>query len=238
VEELVVAHSGSRSGAQLVLGAACWILALHNLAIEPIVAAAWPTPYSYSENAVSDLGITTCGPFENPGRGSVYVCSPRYALWNASLVAFGLLIIAGAILTRRAWPERRSTIVGLTLLAVAGAGVILIGLVPANVNLAVHGIAGLVEFVGQNVAMLVLAVATWGTQRWLAVFSLVCAAVGLAATVLFFSGQHLGLGVGGMERLAVNPFAAWLAVVGIWLLCSRWRRGRRRETAGRPATGR
>jgi len=77
--------------------------------------------------------------------------------------------------------------------------------------------------------MLVLTVATWGGQRWLAVFSLVCAAVGLAATVLFFSGQHLGLGLGGMERLAVNPFTAWLAVFGVWLLVcyARTERGRK-----------
>jgi len=127
-------HPWSRPGTQLAVGAVCWILALQNLIAEPIVAAAWPTSYSFSENAISDLGITSCGPFELPDGSSAYVCSPRHALMNGSFVAFGLLVIAGAILTRRAWPRRRSTTVGLTLVGLAGAGVIVIGLVPANVT--------------------------------------------------------------------------------------------------------
>ncbi|QYC41999.1 hypothetical protein Nocox_21975 [Nonomuraea coxensis DSM 45129] len=216
-------ESAARRGVRI--GAVCWIAALHNLVVELLVAAAWPSPYSFARNAISDLGNTACGPFEQIDGSTLQVCSPLHWLMNGSFVAYGLLVVAGAVLTRRAWPARRSATAGLVLLAVSGAGVIVVGLVPENADLALHSVPALIGFVAQNAAMVALGVATTRSAPWLSRFSVACGAAGLAATVLLLVGIDLGLGSGGMERVAANPLTLWLLVTGLWLL--------RHGTAGR-----
>ncbi|MEV4290508.1 hypothetical protein AB0K40_33800 [Nonomuraea bangladeshensis] len=39
---------------------------------------------------------------------------------NGSFAVYGLLVVAGAVLTRRAWPATRPATAGLSLLALAG----------------------------------------------------------------------------------------------------------------------
>src|ERR1700737_1918360 len=95
-----------RSDWRTRLGAVCWLLTGEYFVARPIVAAAWPRPYSYLHNYISDLGNTACGPFAYSQTTSVYVCSPLHPLMNASFVVVGLLTVAGAVLTWRAWPRR------------------------------------------------------------------------------------------------------------------------------------
>jgi hypothetical protein len=55
--------SSARLGARTVVGAACWTLTVAYLLVQPVVAAAWPTPYDLATNSISDLGVTGCGDF-------------------------------------------------------------------------------------------------------------------------------------------------------------------------------
>jgi hypothetical membrane protein len=52
-------------------------------------------------------------------------------------------------------------------------------------------------------------------------FTLLMALVAIAGTVLFFARQGLGVGLGGMERVAAFPFFVWAMVVGAHLLRER-----------------
>jgi hypothetical protein len=54
-----VTASQARPGAGMVVGAACW--AMTYLLAQPVVAAAWPTPYDLATNSISDLAVTGCG---------------------------------------------------------------------------------------------------------------------------------------------------------------------------------
>jgi hypothetical membrane protein len=134
---------------------------------------------------------------------------------NTVFVMVGLLTAAGAVLTRGVWPRRRLTSVGVAFVVLAGVGGILVGLAPANVNLAVHGVGALL-----------LGVAAWSVQRPVAAFSLLCGVVGSAASLLYFSQVYLGLGPGGMEHLAFDPLTVWTTVLGVVLL-GRWLAARR-----------
>jgi hypothetical protein len=53
---------------------------------------------------------------------------------------------------------------------------------------------------------------------WPRIFSLVCGTTATAACVLFLAGVHLGLGVGGMERLAFDTLTVWTGVLGAAVL--------------------
>lgn len=217
--------SSARLGAPTVVGAACWTLTVAYLLVQPVVAAAWPTPYDLATNSISDLGVTGCGDFRQFDDRVVYACSPRHALMNAVFVVVGLLTSAGAVLTRVTWPRRRLTWVGVAFVVLAGVGGILVGLAPANVNLAVHGAGALLQVPGA-VGPLLLGMAAWRAQRGVAAFSLLCGIVGSAASLLYFSQVYLGLGPGGMEHLAFDPLTVWTTVLGVVLL-GRWLAARR-----------
>jgi hypothetical membrane protein len=79
---------------------------------------------------------------------------------NTVFVVAGGLTSAGAVLTRAIWPRRRVASVGVALVVLAGVGGILVGLAPANANLAVLG-AGALPQVPGAVGPLVLGVAAW-----------------------------------------------------------------------------
>jgi hypothetical protein len=60
-------RSGPAS-AFVAVGAVSWLLTLGYFAVQPVVAAAWDPLYSISANMISDLGRTSCGVFDRPGR--------------------------------------------------------------------------------------------------------------------------------------------------------------------------
>jgi hypothetical membrane protein len=200
------------------LGAVVWILAIQFFIAQLIVQAAWTTSFSLTTNYISDLGNTTCGPY--PVDSSMYVCSPRHAWMNASFILLGVIILVGAALIQRAFPSGRTRTAGLVLLALAGPGPILVGLFPENVNIIPHTIGAAAHFVSGNLGIVVLgiAIAVACGQTPLALYSIISGIVGLLATALFVSGHYLGLGIGGMERIAAYPLPLWLIVVGVSLL--------------------
>ena len=199
-------------------GAVVWMLAIQFFIAQIIVQAAWTTPFSLTANYISDLGNTTCGPY--PIDSNMYVCSPWHAGMNASFIVQGVIILVGIALIYRAFPAGRTRTVGLVLLALAGPGSILVGLFPENVNTTPHTIGAAAHFVSGNlgVAVLGIALATVRRQIPLAIFSIISGVVGLLATALFISGNYLGTGIGGMERIAAYPLPLWLIVVGISML--------------------
>jgi hypothetical membrane protein len=196
-------------------GAIIWTLAIQFFIVQVIVQAAWTTPFSLMANYISDLGNTTCAPY--PVDSNMYVCSPWHAGMNASFIVQGVIILLGAALIYRAFPAGQTRTVGLVLLALAGPGSILVGLFPENVNITLHTIGAAAHFVSGNlgIAVLGIAIAAAHRQTALAVYSITSGSVGLLATALFISGNYLGTGIGGMERIAAYPLPLWLIVVGV-----------------------
>jgi len=202
-------------------GAALWLVgSLQFVLVMAVVQLAWTghPAYSLSSNVISDLGNTQCGPW--PHASSHDVCSPWHDVLDASVVVLGAVLILGAVLVRTGFPPRRSSTVGLAMVSLAGLGAIGVGLAPENVNLTVHSIAALDAFVVGNLALGALGVAMLRDTRWdgLRAYSLLSGLVGLVATALFVSQVYVGLGEGGMERLAVAPLLLWLIVAPVHLL--------------------
>jgi hypothetical membrane protein len=197
---------------------------------QAVAQAASRVPYSLSGNYISDLGSTACGPF-TLGTYHANVCSPLHDVMNATFVVSGLLTLAGAVGTWRAWPRRRLSTVGLVLLVLAGAGEVLVGFRPENVDIALHGIGALFGIGGANVGVLLLGAAVWRAQRWIAILSLAVGTVGVVSFLLLGSAPSLGLGIGLVERLAGYPVVVWMVAIGGYLLWSAASSGRRPAVA-------
>ncbi|MDQ3010545.1 MAG: DUF998 domain-containing protein [Acidobacteriota bacterium] len=197
------------------LGSIIWILAIQFFVAQIVVQSAWVTPFSLTQNFISDLGNTTCGPY-----GNNYVCSPLHVRMNLSFVALGLIILFGGALIHSEFPAGHIRTAGLTLLSVAGAGIIMVGLFPENENLTLHKVGAAGHFVIGNLSVVVLGISLMlaGGRQVLAAYSIGSGLIGLLATALFISDKFLGLGIGGMERLAAYPLPLWLIVTGIAFL--------------------
>ncbi len=206
-----------------ILGGAAFIAATVQYAVaQAVVAAAWNPAYNWGTNVISDLGNTACGQFAVHGSTS-YVCSPRHAVMNASFVTSGVLLFIGMLLLWRLWTTRRMTTVALVLWFVACLGKVVVGLVPENTNVSLHTL-GAVNLPISSIAILLLSLVMLRGQRTLAVTGLVISIVSLVASVLWSAAQgagsalNLGLGTGGMERLASYPSNVWFVVVGLFAI--------------------
>lgn len=180
-----------------------------------VVQFAWPEPYSWAHNNISDLGAVGCGPWEGDGR---YVCSPLHAWMNASFVIQGVLLVTGLILTRPLWRSFLTT-TSRVFIFLAGLGWILAGVAPADVNEGLHVLAAFLIFFCGNIGLLYAQRSGRGEEtRTVRAYSLSLGTIGLVATALFMGEVWFVFGMGGMERLAVFPLQVWTVLTGTFLL--------------------
>jgi hypothetical membrane protein len=221
------------SRAAVVTGGSLWALAALQYAVTHVVAAsAWTVPrYDWLHNGTSNLANTQCGFFAAPNASPTYVCSPLHDVVNASFVLTGVLVIVGALLLRRFWPTGWLTDAAMVLWILLGFGKILIGFAPENTNIGLHLMGSLNVPLG-SVAILLLGLLISRTDRWLGVAGLVLGLLGLAGTVLSTVGEYagpafyLGLGPGGMDRVAAYPAILWLLMAGTATIVRTVRPGR------------
>jgi hypothetical membrane protein len=197
------------------LGALAWLLAAQFFAAQVAVASAWAVPFSLKMRHISDLGNTACGPYPHPS--SSIVCSPWHAAMNLSFITVGITMAAGAILARGAFIPGWRRALAVALFVAAGAGVLLVGVYPENENLTIHSIGAGINFIAGNMALILfgLAAPSVPSRGWFRWFSITAGVMGLAATALFAFRLDLGLGSGGIERVAAYTTATWQIVAGL-----------------------
>lgn len=207
--------------ARLRVAALAWGAAVQFFLTQAVVALAWATPFSLSQRYISDLGNTVCAPY--PVGGTVVICSPWHAAMNLSFILLGLTMLLGCVTASSAFRGGALRGIGLTLLAVAGVGVILVGLYPENENPLRHMIGAGLNFIPGNIALVALGLAgvAGGEAKWFRTVSVVMGLVGLGATALFVADLDLGLGTGGIERVAAYPQSLWQILAGTMLWASR-----------------
>jgi hypothetical membrane protein len=195
------------------LGAIAWLLALQFFVIQGVVQLVWTTPFSLAHNMISDLARVTCGPLPRaPGIDTA--CSPWHALMNASIILNGLLVPAGAVLTRSLWPATRLMTFALVMVALTAPGHFMVGLFPSDTGPLGHMIgAGSILAFG-NPGMVLAGIAAWRDRRGQAVVSLMLGLAGVVGTILFLFLIDLGIGLGGMERVAFYPLTIWCGIQG------------------------
>jgi len=200
------------------IGSYLWVCCFQYFVAEQIARLAWKIPYSMSANFISDLGAVHCTATAVDAADAV--CSPLHALMNGSFELQGLLIAMGSLLVAKLFPAGWLFRFALFLLAVSGIGVLLVGVAPEDVNPSLHYAAAAEHFLCDNIGMALLGMALLVQARskgWGA-YTLVSGTVGFAATLLLSRRMFLGLGVGGMERVASYPFPLWLAAMGMTAL--------------------
>jgi hypothetical membrane protein len=138
------------------------------------------------------------------------------AVFSASSILFGVLIIAGAYFVRQGFKTRFFS----SLLALAGVGNVVVGVIAENIVPAVHSLFALIMFVSWAVAAVVSFKFLKSPFSYLSValgaFSFLMLAFSLVQRVS--SSFLLGFGSGGMERLIVYPLWLWTLGFGAYLM--------------------
>ncbi len=170
-------------------GVGFFVGAAQFLTLMMVAEALAPQGYSLSKNPISDLGVgVTAG------------------LFNASIIVLGLLVVAGAYLFHRAERQRLVTVP----LLLTGIGAMGVGIFPETTG-DPHGISALIAFIFGNL----VAILAYRVERApLRFISPILGILGLAALALGLSGNDLGLGFGGMERMIVYPVLLWTVAFG------------------------
>lgn len=200
-------------------GAVAWVASAVVFPAQLAAALAWPDGYSLRGNAISDLGVTVCGPVTGEGSGPRDVCSPWHAVFNGGMIASGLLIAVGAVLLFGHW-RTLSGRAGMVAMAVTGLFVAAVGMVPWDRDPGAHDAAATSQAVSQWVAMGLLAAAAGaGVFRRLTLLALAASVAGFVMFLAALDGAGIPvLGFGGSERLAFDVLALWTALAGAALL--------------------
>jgi hypothetical membrane protein len=204
------------------VGAALWICCLQYFVAEAVSIRGWPGPYSLSHNYISDLGAVHCG-VRVRGLTDVTgtLCSPLHAVMNTAFLLQGVLIVFGAVLVWPLFPKGKLWTTALLLIGASGLGVFMVGLAPEDVQHKLHVLGAVENFICCNAGMAMMGVAMLRWRRATRAMGVIALAAGLTGlTAIGFLAAHiyLGLGVGGMERVAAYPFPLWIAAMGALLL--------------------
>jgi hypothetical membrane protein len=201
------------------LGAFFWLASVEFFLAQLVAQLAAPSHDLFLHD-ISLLGISACGVFEVATSGSLDpVCSPLYPVFNLGIVLHGILVILGIWLTRTVWRPDPMTSLALVLLAMGGAGAIMVGAYPVDDNMLLHILGAVTAIAAPGLGFVLLARSHWTRNprlaRWTLLAGLIVLLAGLGHAL---GGQPLGRGT--MERLAVWPQTLWFAAVGAMLLAT------------------
>lgn len=200
-------------------GAAAWIASGVLFPVQLVVALQWPDGYSVMSNAISDLGVTTCGQFSENGQQVREVCSPWHPVFNAGMIILGALMAIGAMLLHGHWKGAWGR-GGTMLMALSGLLVASVGFAPWDTQPGWHDNAALGQAVAQWVAMCLLALSAGpGRFRRLTTVAVVVSLVGFVAFLAALEGSEVpGLGFGLAERVSFDTLTLWTVLVGVAVL--------------------
>ncbi|MFF0172303.1 MULTISPECIES: DUF998 domain-containing protein [Micromonospora] len=200
------------------VGALCLVAAAPVFLVANLVTGLrWQDPtYSWATNNISDLGNVHCGIWDTTRPR--YVCSPWHPLMNTAMLATAALLAVGLLLTWRILGRGGVVRSAQALLLLATIGYALAARYPADVDENLHVLGAFLIMGVGNIGLLLAGFAPGSTLlgRWRRL-TLAAGLTALVGTVLFAAQQGVGIGVGGMERIAVLPFPLWACCAGVLL---------------------
>lgn len=165
----------------------------------------YPAAYTTGGSQISDLGGT-----EPP---AALVLQPSATIFDVSMIAVGLMVMAASVLVHRAFGRRAVTIPLLVL----GIGALGVGVFPGNTGTP-HALFAMATFVAGGVACLTGAIVTSGPFRYLSMLFGAVSLLTLGTYLVMGDGAPLaGLGIGGVERWVVYPIVLWITGFGGYL---------------------
>ncbi|MFI6172837.1 DUF998 domain-containing protein [Nocardia sp. NPDC051052] len=216
--------------ARLKTGAALLILTISYYIAELIVGNRWHDahPYSWPDNMISDLGVPECfGDMAQYGASTPrYICSPWHAWMSAEFVLLGVLVLAAALLLAPLLPKTFAGRAVPYLALINCLGIVLVGTFPGSagevpggnhLRAVLHPTGAYLELLS-GLAIMIIIACHYRTHRAYTAATLALIVITIIGMITSLAPNHLGLGAGTAERLAIDPFVVWRIVTGVALL--------------------
>ena len=158
-----------------------------------IIAEAMYAGYHVGRNYISDLGV-----------------GPSAKIFNASIILFGLMTMAGAYFLSRVYQGKLTALIFFF----TGFGALLVGFFPQSVSIA-HATGALMAFVCGGLSAISLITVEKSVFNYM---SVAMGSMSLTALLLFIGGNYLGIEPGGMERMIAYPVLLWAIGFGGYLI--------------------
>lgn len=197
------------------MGLLSWMALLSYFPIELVIISQTTKPYSIMDQAMSDLGVLSCG-YDAYPLSAYEICSPMAHEMNVIFILTGMLIASGAVLIHHFWGGSKWTIVATVLLVIYGLGYTVSGIYPADINFLAHTLPSIPSMLFQIPAMYIIA--RFIRHKWpgLAQFTFVCMSISTLSLILMIIGLPAGL----MQRLLYFSVWFWMGITAIIL----WRK--------------
>lgn len=192
-----------------------WIILILYFPLEAIIINETTEPYHFLTQAMSELGILSCGA-NTYMLAPHHICSPLAPLMNIIFIVTGILIAAGAILLHRFWGDGTRTRIATGMWVVYGLGYSVSGIYPADVNFWVHMIFSLPSMFLQIPAMIIISQAIKPAMPKLSRFTFICMIISAISLILMAIGFPPGL----MQRVSYGFVWIWMSAAAIVL----WKR--------------
>jgi hypothetical membrane protein len=208
---------------RLIAGGISLILIVEYLLAEAIAASVWKSPvYSYSQNFISDLGVSG-GKVVLMGR---VINSPLYWLMNTAFLVEGLLTLIAAFLLRPLFSSTKWRITLPLFAIIHCAGMFMVAIVHGSPQAfqqpigILHVIGAFLAIVFGNIQCICsgIAASRSGAPGWYKSYSIFCGLLGIAALICLAVSKTVQPGIS--ERGSVYTIILWDITTGIFLLNS------------------
>ena len=198
--------AGRARATDLRLGGALLTIAGVTILMGIITAEAlYPNTFTTGGNEISDLGGT------RPPNSLIF--QPSAMIFDLSMAAIGILVMAGSWFVHRAF-GRRSVTVPMTVLGIGALGV---GIFPGSTGTP-HAIFAMVTFVAGGVAAVSAARVTTAPFRLISYLLGTVSLLTLTSYILLGDSSPMAaIGIGGIERWIVYPVILWVIAFGGYL---------------------
>jgi hypothetical membrane protein len=207
------------AGGLFIIGAIWMMMAI-------TVAESLTQGYSISKYQISGLGspifLGTCTTVSDCLNAPSTPVQPASAIFVSAVFLSAILGILSGYLLRRGTKHRRFALAVI----VSMAGWLLVGVsyLPFYLGLSGEGVATgafVLHLSGAYIDFMVGLLAAISTFRFtrapMKYLTVILVAVSAAAFLLMFTGNYLGLGLGGMQRMGVYPEFLWSVAFGAYL---------------------
>lgn len=128
------------------VGILSWILTCLYFLIEPFFILTTTVPYSFVNQAMSDLGVTSCGTFTY-SLAPHEICSPYYFWMNLLFILNGITLSIGILYLSQFLPKTKTNLMATIFILILAVGNVISGFIPADINLFWHSIAAQVGMI-------------------------------------------------------------------------------------------
>ncbi|WP_338654612.1 DUF998 domain-containing protein [Lysinibacillus sp. Y5S-8] len=197
------------------IGIVSWVVTILYFVIEPIFIMTALVPYNFMQQAMSDLGVTSCGKYTY-SIAPHEICSPYHFWMNVLFIVNGLTFSVGVLYLSQYLERNGINKLGTVFILIFAIGNIVSGFIPADVHLFWHSILSQIGMLTVLFGLWIYAKSLTKGKRWTYLNLIVLITLLFLIILLFFFPLPAGL----LQRLYYGVIFLWGTVLTILLSLS------------------